>query len=163
MATSLGPTLSEALLDRLSGRHLDRHGALVIPIATVDAAGWPHIALLSYSEIVARDRGTLRLAIGSRSGTAANLRRSGHVTVLLFDVRLVHYVKGSARERRPAMQCSPWNAVFDVTVTDVLADASDPHLEGESFVLGGVTFHCDPAWAAGRAAVLAELQSDSQR
>ena len=62
----------------------------------------------------------------------------------------VHYIKGKAREQRPSMQCSPWNAVFDVTVTDVLADASDPHREGESFVRGGVPFYCDPSWAAGR-------------
>ena len=96
-----GRALTDALLDRLSGRDLDRHGTLVIPLATVDPAGWPHIALLSYSEVVARDRGALRLAIGGRSGSAANLRRTGHATVLLFDTGLVHYIKGKARERRP--------------------------------------------------------------
>jgi hypothetical protein len=80
----------------------------------------------------------------------------------LFDAGLVHYVKGAARERRPAMQCSPWNAIFEMRVTDVLADASDPHREGESFVSGGVTFQCDPSWAAGRSAVLAELLADSR-
>ena len=62
-----------------------------------------------------------------------------------------------------AAECSPWNAVFDVTVTDVLADASDPHREGQSFVRGGVPFYCDPSWAAGRTAVLAELLSDIHR
>ena len=160
MSISLGPVLTDALVDRLSGRDLDRHGGLVIPLATIDPAGWPHVALFSYSEIVARDRGLLRLAIAGRSGSAANLRRTGYATVLLFDAGSVHYIKGKARERRPAMQCSPWNAVFDVSVTDVLADASDPSREGESFVSGGVTFNCDPSWAAGRTAVLAELLSD---
>jgi hypothetical protein len=163
MGISVGAVLTDALLDRLSGRELGRYETLVIPLATVDPAGWPHIALLSYSELVARDRGVLRLAIGARSGSAANLRRTGHATVLLFDTGLVHYIKGNARERQPSMQCSPWNAVFDVSVTDVLADASDPHREGESFVRGGVTFHCDAAWAAGRGAVLSELLSDSHR
>jgi len=163
MSTSLGAALTDALLDRLSGRDLDRHGTLVIPLATVDPAGWPHIALLSYSEVVARDREQLRLAIGGRSGSAANLRRTGHATVLLFDTGVVHYIKGKAREQRPSMQCSPWNAVFDVTVTDVLADASDPHREGQSFVRGGVPFYCDPSWAAERTAVLAELLSDIHR
>jgi hypothetical protein len=158
---SLGAVLTDALVDRLGGRELERYGALVVPIATVDPAGWPHIALLSYSEIVARDRGMLHIAIGARSGSAANLRRTGHATVLLFDSGLVHYIKGAVRERRPSMQCSPWNAMFEVSVTDVLADAADPHREGESFVRGGVTFHCDPSWAAGRSAVLAELLSDS--
>jgi hypothetical protein len=132
-------------------------------LATVDPAGWPHIALLSYSEVVARDRGQLRLAIGGRSGSAANLRRTGQATVLLFDTGVAHYIKGKARERRPSMACSPWNAVFDLTVTDVLADASDPGHEGGSFVRGGVSFSCDPSWAAGRTAVLAELLSDMQR
>lgn len=163
MGVSLGAVLTDALLERLSGRDLGQHAALVVPLATVDPAGWPHIALLSYSEIVARDRGTLRLAIGSRSGSAANLRRTGHATVLLFDAGLAHYIKGTARERRPSMQCSPWNALFDLSVTDVLADASDPNREGASFVRGGVTFHCDPSWIAGRTAVLAELLSDMPR
>jgi hypothetical protein len=159
---SLGAVLTDPLVDRLGGRELDRYGGLVVPIATVDLAGWPHIALLSYSEIVARDRGMLRIAIGARSDSAANLRRTGHATVLLFDTGLVHYIKGVAREHRPSMQCSPWNAMFEVSVTDVLADAADPHREGESFVRGGVTFRCDPTWAAGRTAVLAELLSDDQ-
>jgi hypothetical protein len=163
MSTSLGPLLTDALMERLSGRDLGRHGTLVIPIATVDPAGWPHIALLSYSEVVARDRSGLRIALASRSGSAGNLRRTGRATVLLFDAGLVHYIKGRACERRPSMQCSPWNATFDVIVTDVLADASDPHREGKSFVQGGVTFHCDPSWAAGRSAVLTELLSDTSR
>jgi hypothetical protein len=112
---------------------------------------------------VARDPGLLRIAIGTRSASAANLRRTGQVTVLLFDAGLVHYIKGSARERRPSMQCSPGNAIFEVSVRDVLADAADPHREGESFVRGGLTFHGDPSWAAGRPAVLAELLADSDR
>jgi hypothetical protein len=158
---SLGAVLTDALVDRLGGRQLNRYGALVVPIATVDPAGWPHVALLSYSEIVARDPGLLRIAIGTSSASAANLRRTGQVTVLVFDAGLVHYIKGSARERRPTMQCSPGNAIFEVSVRDVLADAADPHREGESFIRRGLTFHGDPSWAAGRSAVLAELLSDS--
>jgi hypothetical protein len=163
VSTSLGAVLTDALVDRLGGRDLERYGALVVPIATVDPAGWPHIALLSYSEIVAHDPGMLRIAIGTRSDSAANLRRTGQATVLLFDAGLVHYIKGSARERRPSMRSSPGNAMFEVSVRDVLADAADPHREGESFVRGGLTFHCDPSWAAGRPAVLTELLSDSDR
>jgi hypothetical protein len=53
--------------------------------------------------------------------------------------------------------------MFEVSVRDVLADAADPHREGESFVRGGLTFGCDPSWAAGRPAVLTELLSDSDR
>jgi hypothetical protein len=161
VSTSLGAVLTDALVDRLGGRQLNRYGELVVPIATVDPAGWPHVALLSYSEIVARDPGLLRIAIGTSSASAANLRRTGQVTVLVFDAGLVHYIKGSARERRPTMQCSPGNAMFEVSVRDVLADAADPHREGESFIRRGLTFHGDPSWAAGRSAVLAELLSDT--
>jgi hypothetical protein len=160
---SIGAVLTDALVDRLSGRELERYGALVVPIATVDPAGWPQIALLSYSEIVARDGGMLRIAIGTHSGSARNLRRTGRATVLLFDAGLVQYIKGVARERRPAMQCAPGNAMFELRVTEVLSDVADPHREGESFVRSGITFGCDPSWAAGRSAVLAELLSDSDR
>ena len=58
MGISLGALLTDALVDRLGGRELERYGALVVPIATVDPGGWPHIALLSYSEIVAPDLDT---------------------------------------------------------------------------------------------------------
>jgi len=61
--------------------------------------------------------------------------------LLLFDTGVVHYIKGKAREQRPSMQCSPWNAVFDVTATDVLEQhlaASDPYVMGKSFTIADI-------------------------
>ena len=52
-------------------------------LSTVDAAGWPHAALLSAGDMVALPGGRIRFAVFKDSGTAANLARDGRVTVTL--------------------------------------------------------------------------------
>lgn len=52
------------------------------PLTTVDADGWPHVALLSAGELLVRDPGTLRLALHAGSGTTASLRAGGRGTLL---------------------------------------------------------------------------------
>jgi hypothetical protein len=159
MAVALGSTLSDALFERLSGRDPGRHRGLVLPFCTVDAAGWPHVALLSYTEIVARDASTLRVALYADSGSAENLRRSGRATLLLFDAGLAQYVKLHAAELPQRIAATPWNAVFELRVEQVLSDAADPHREGGSVITSGISFEPDPAHDAMRAAVLAALRS----
>jgi hypothetical protein len=157
MSRLLGEALPAGLSRRLGGGGLARHASLAIPIATVDEEGWAHVALLSYSEVVAVSPSTLRLAIGASSATAANLRRTGRVTLVVADADLVQYVKGSARESPGPLETAPWTAVFDVAVRAVLEDAADPQREGGARVVGGITFAAGDSWTSSRAAVLAEL------
>lgn len=157
MSRYVGTALPPALAERLGGSDLARHASVAIPIATVDEQGWPHLALLSYSEVIAVSPASLALAIGASSTTAENLRRAGRVTVVIVDTDLVQYVKGSAREVTPSLDATPWNALFEVAVQAVFEDAADPRREGGARVLGGITFAADPAWSASRAALLAEL------
>ena len=51
----LGNQLTAALLQRLSGAEIESHEGKIIPIFTIDEAGWAHPALLSYYEIVAQE------------------------------------------------------------------------------------------------------------
>ena len=159
MSRLLGDALPSGLSQRLGGGGLARHASLAIPIVTVDEEGWPHVALLSYSEVAAVAPSSLRLAIGASSATAANLRRTGRVTLVVVDADLVQYVKGSARESPGRLDTQPWTAAFDVSVHAVFEDAADPQREGGARVLGGITFAAADSWRPSRAAVLAELLS----
>jgi hypothetical protein len=52
-------------------------------LSTIDAAGWPHAALLSAGDILVLPSGRIRFAIFPQSGTAANLARDGRLTLTL--------------------------------------------------------------------------------
>ena len=52
-------------------------------LSTVDAAGWPHAALLSAGDMLALPSGHLRFVIFPQSATAANLARDGRLTISL--------------------------------------------------------------------------------
>ncbi len=141
MSRTLGPELPPDLLERLSGRHLEAVATKVVQIATVDAAGWPHMALLSYFEVVARDARHLRCATYATSTTSGNMRRSGHVTFVVIDERVAYYVKAHAVEIAAAMRTTGWNAAFDCRVEQVLADEVDEEYEPGAYLASGVTYH----------------------
>ena len=60
MSQLLGKELPAALQQRLSGGEVEDHEGKIIPIFTIDDAGWAHPALLSYYEIVAKNAFDLR-------------------------------------------------------------------------------------------------------
>ena len=78
MTRSLGDSFPDVLLPLLDGRDLPGRMGKAILIATTDACGWPHPALLSYGEVVAMDRRHIRLATYRESTTSGNLLRDGH-------------------------------------------------------------------------------------
>ena len=159
MATLLGTTLDGELFERLAGHGPARHRTLVLPLCTVDPDGWPHVALLSPTEIVAIDPATLRAALYADSRTTAYLRQTGRATLLVFDAGLACYLKLRAEELPQRIAATPWNAVFELRVEQVLADAAGAEREGRATIAGGVTFDPDPAHEQTRAAVLAALRA----
>lgn len=58
---------------------------------TVDEAGFPHVCLLSRTEIDA-DEGGIRVAVAS-TGTSANLERDGQACLVVVEGTTAHYVK----------------------------------------------------------------------
>jgi hypothetical protein len=157
VASLVGSALPAARLAQLGvSAHPDR--SLVLPLCTVDEAGFPHVALLGAWEVVAWDAVTLRVAIAGRSHSAENLRRTGRATLVIVDGQGAHYVKLRVREVAPAMRVAPWNARFEGCVEQVLADAADPSREGTSHLVHGIGAAIDPSREPARAAVLAELR-----
>jgi len=161
MSRQIGATLPPEVMERLGGRNLEAVSTKVVQIVTVDAAGWPHPALLSYFELVAIDEGHIRCATYTKSTTSGNMRRSGHVTFVIIDERLACYIKARAVEIAPAMQATTWNSAFDCRIEQVLIDEVSEEYEAGAYVASGVTYH-NPARAAEltRArAVIAELRT----
>jgi Pyridoxamine 5'-phosphate oxidase len=147
MSRLIGSELPPDLLDRLSGRDLASHASKVIPLLTVDESGWPHVALLSYFEVAARDARHVRIAAFAGSTTSANLRRARKATLAVIDERLACYVKVTATEVAREMRTAGWNAAFDCEVEQVLVDEADEAREPGAYVSSGITY-VDPRRAA---------------
>src|SRR5262249_23637359 len=124
-----------------------------ILIHTVDENGWAHPAILSYFEVAAKDRRNIRLATYKTSRTTQNIRRTGKVTLSIFDERVVYYIKGNG-EVAGEMRSATHNAKINITVEEVLIDQADPVLEPGAYITSGITF-TNPNPAA--VAVLREL------
>ena len=133
--------MPDDLYRRLRGDDLSAYAQKVIPICTLDANGWPHPALLSYFEVVAKDQRNIRLATYKDSTTTSNMRRNGKLTILIIDERVAYYIKGNVEELQPEMNCSTHNSKLNLEVEQVLADEADEQFEPGAYVSGGVTYH----------------------
>lgn len=135
MSQLLGKELTPALLQRLGGAAVESHEGKIIPICTVDEAGWPHPALLSYYEVVAKDPSTLDLAVWKNSSTAINLRKAGKVTFIISDHAVNYYLKGSVRELEFEMTGAAAVSRFRVTLEQVIEDQ-----EANAEITTGLTY-----------------------
>ena len=140
MSDDLGNELPDDLFHLLYEAEPDvMHGKAIV-IITVDSNGFGHPALLSYREVGARDRSTMRVVTFNGTTTTNNMRANGKLTALFIDERMTYYVKGTATEI-PAHRigASPNFVTMDVAITQVLRDMPGEG-EEESFLTSGVTF-----------------------
>jgi hypothetical protein len=154
--------LTDDLFRRLGGRFIDQFTNKVILVHTVDPNGWAHPAVLSYFEVVARDTRNIRIATYTTSQTTENMRRSGKVTLSIFDEGVTYYVKGTASQLHHEMRAAPASSKLNVAVEQVLVDQADPILEPGAYITNGIMY-TNPDLAAARArglAVLKELLED---
>jgi hypothetical protein len=150
--------LTGDLYRRLCGVDVGSLASHAILLCTPDADGQPHPAMLSYFEVAAPDRHNLRLAVYNDSRTYANLRERGKATLIVVDVDLVCYIRGTVDAVVPAMREAPYNAKLNLRVDQVVFDAASPELEPGADVTSGITYSPRTAEALERAhAVLAEL------
>jgi hypothetical protein len=103
-------------------------------LSTIDAAGWPHAALLSAGEVLALPPGRIRFAIFPQSGTAANLARDGRMTLTLSLASGMCEVRLHARRLAHSNQEVPL-AFFEATV-----ETSRMHVAPYASVTTGITF-----------------------
>ncbi|MCH7714929.1 MAG: pyridoxamine 5'-phosphate oxidase family protein [Gemmatimonadetes bacterium] len=143
MTRLVGSELPPDLVRRFSAKTLERYAQNVVPIITEGEDGWPHPAMLSHFEIVARDAQNLRLAISADSRTTGNMRRTGRLTIVVVDAGIAYYLKGTVEELLPSMKLAPHNALLNFRVEQVLADHVDVEREGEPVITSGMTYR-DP-------------------
>jgi len=122
MSKLLGKVINEELLGRLSGKDIGSKEGKAIIVVTVDEQGWPHPAVLSYYEIVAKSECQIDIAVGKTSTTGKNLRRTGKITLLVTDAGINYYIKGDAREARVSLGTVPFMSLFRVEVAQLLED-----------------------------------------
>ncbi len=135
MSRLIGKELTKLLLDRLNGQNVTPHESKIIPIFTLDDLGWPHPALLSYFEVVAKNSSTVDLALWKDSSTANNLRRLGKVTLMITDKGLNYYLKGSVKELEAEMAGAPQVSRFRIATEQLLED-QEPNAE----ITSGLTY-----------------------
>jgi hypothetical protein len=128
MSQRLGKQLTEALLKRLSGQDVEAYEGKIIPIFTLDESGWPHPALLSYYEVVAKNLTTLDIALWKNSSTARNLRQTNKITFLITDKGINYYLKGSVKELQSEIPGIPLQSRFRVSAEELLED-QEPNAE----------------------------------
>jgi hypothetical protein len=135
MSRILGNELTEALMKRLSGAAVASHEGKIIPIFTLDAEGWPHPALLSYYEVVAKNPSTLEMAIWKDSSTANNLRRIGKLSLMIADNGVNFYIKGSVKELEKELNGAPQVSRFQISIEQLLED-QEPNAQ----ITSGMTY-----------------------
>ncbi len=135
MSQLLGNELTEELFNGLKGEDVAARMGKAIVIVTVDENGWAHPAMLSYYEVIAKDRSRIDFAIGKTSTTSRNLKRSGKITLLITDSGMNYYLKGNAREVKESMDGIPFMALYRMTLERLLEDQ-----EPDAVITSGVTF-----------------------
>jgi hypothetical protein len=128
MSQVLGKELTPALLERLGGSRVESHEGKIIPILTIDEAGWAHPALLSYYEVVAKNSTVLDMALWKSSSTANNLRRTGKITLMVSDQGTNYYLKGRVQELEYEMTGAAPVSRFRVTLERLIED-QEPNAE----------------------------------
>jgi pyridoxamine 5'-phosphate oxidase-like protein len=140
MTRPVGDALPDVLLSLLDGRDLPGRMGKAILIATTDARGWPHPALLSYGEVVALDRRRIRLATYRESTTSGNLRRDGKLTLCLIEAGMAYYIKALALAKRDPMTAHAHLASFEAVVEAILQDQAREDLEPGTGLTAGISF-----------------------
>jgi hypothetical protein len=145
VSTRVSGHLDEGTFRRLSGEGLALRSGEAILIATVDDAGRPHPALLSYAEVLATTPEVVRLTVGAGSTTARNLAARSAVTLCLVTAAEgALYIKASAVALPVLGPALHGLAAFEAAVEEVRADA--PAAGEEARLTSGIEFVSeDPA------------------
>lgn len=141
MSKLVGNELPADLYDLLKGNDLPAKTDKTILIVTIDSQGWAHPAMLSYAEVVAKDRKNIRLGTYRDSTTTNNIRRNAKLTVVIVDRNITYYVKGTAREIRPSLEGFPYIAAINMAVDQVLEDKASEEFEPGAYISSGITFY----------------------
>lgn len=124
-------------------------------LSTIDAAGWPHAALLSAGDMVALPSERIRSALFPQSTTAKNLTRDGRLTLTLS------LDGGMCEPRLRARELANSSPDVPLAFFEAEVDAMRTHVAPYAKVTNGITFALNepdavlPRWMAASLASLA--------
>jgi len=139
MSKRLPPILTDRLNGLLGGDRLEEQLNKALLLVTLDEAGWPYVAMLSYLEVIAADRGNIRIAPWSNSTTTANLRRAGKATLIVVEEEMAYYIQATAAELTRDLQGFPGMAKINLRIESILEDKALDY-EGAARVTTGIRF-----------------------
>ena len=158
MSRYVGDHLSDDLISRLSADVALERSKVAIVICSIDEHGWPHPAMLSTLEVVARDPRNIRIASHVASRTTRNLKANGKLSLILADEQAVFYLKGDALLLAPSMRLVPQYATFNFRVDSVLED--EPMEHENARVVSGIQVERTGIDAQAARSMLDELLAD---
>jgi hypothetical protein len=128
VSRKVGNRLPHRLLKTLDGSRINDLRKIAIPIITIDDERNPHPAMLSFSEVVAKDDRNVLLGVFAGSSTSGNLQ-TGRSACLIINVKNeFYYVKGVPHPIKRRIDDVPQVCIFDLKVSQVLQDSS-PYAE----------------------------------
>ncbi|HSR50401.1 MAG TPA: pyridoxamine 5'-phosphate oxidase family protein [Acidobacteriota bacterium] len=134
MARELETRIPPDLVGRLSEEPPE---CRALPLISLDMQGYPHVALLSYFEVLLW-REKLHFYIGKGSRSAGNLDKRGKCTLVFAHRDFVYYLKGMARRVAEADS----QTVFSFQPVSVSEDFPTPE-EGQAALTSGIRFQAD--------------------
>jgi hypothetical protein len=97
VSTTTQSEIPPEVMALLDGRDLAGRDAMAFVLMTTGEHGWPHAALLSVGEVLARSPSDVALALHRTSGTTANLARTGRATLLVVAPPAAYTIRLDAR------------------------------------------------------------------
>ena len=131
MSRELGRKIPEVLRKELNSPALPR---IAVPLVSLDPGGFPHVALLSFFEVLI-EKERMFLWLSSSSRTCEFLNSRPRCTLLFIRERYCFYIKGEARH----ILTTSAHSVFQFRPLLVLADEV-PEEERDTRLLSGVRF-----------------------
>jgi hypothetical protein len=158
MSRFVADQLTGPLVERLSLDRAPNFADRAIVICTIDEHGWPHPAMLSSLEVVARDARNVRVATDVTSRTTRNLKANRKLSLILADEDAVYYIKGDVLLLAPSLQTSPHQAKFNLRVDSVLQDFAQEYEDAR--ILTGIRIERAKLDELTARAMLSELLAD---
>lgn len=135
MSIDIGLQIPDILKSKLTSAIPEQEA---LPLISLDDKGYPHVALLSYLELLLID-GQLYFFLSNRSRSASNLQKRPICTVLFFSPGYAFYFKGKAT----FLFTFASQSVFHFNLKTVLQDFPEKQEEG-SGLKSGLNFGLDP-------------------
>jgi hypothetical protein len=138
--------LPPAIMSLLGGDRLEELDGEGFCLVSVDASGWPHLALLSVGEVLAVSPSELRLALWQSSATSANLERGSGALLVVVTEGAAWHIRGRASSLGQITAAGEELAAFRFDAGEIIEDRV-----GYADAVGGLPFRLrDPEKAHRR-------------